>query len=103
MKNQKLAQAISDVGLYEFRKQIEYKAKWYRKEVVLVNTFYPSSKLCSSCGWKNDNLVLTDRVFECKICLMVLDRDFNASLNLKQFYTLSSREINACGDGSSEK
>lgn len=103
MKNHCLAQAISDVGMFEFRRQIEYKAKWYGKEVVFVNTFYPSSKLCSSCGWKNETLTLTDRVFECKVCLAKLDRDFNASLNLKHFYAGSSPEIYACGDGSSEK
>lgn len=101
IKNHKLAQAISDVGFFEFRRQIEYKAKWYGKDVIFVNTFYPSSKLCSNCGWKNESLTLTDRIFECKVCFMKLGRDFNASLNLKQFYTGSSSEINACGDGSS--
>ncbi|HNC56681.1 MAG TPA: RNA-guided endonuclease TnpB family protein [Leptospiraceae bacterium] len=103
MKNHKLAQSISDVGFYEFRRQIEYKAKWYGKEVVFVNTFYPSSKLCSVCGWKNENLTLTDRVFECKVCNSKIDRDMNAAINLKQFYTGSSPEIYACEDGSSEK
>ncbi len=101
MKNHKLAQAISDVGLFEFRRQIEYKAKWNNRTVIFVDTFYPSSKLCSNCGWKNINLTLTDRVFECKICDMKIDRDLNASLNLKQIYTESSSEIQACGDGSS--
>lgn len=103
LKNHCLAQAISDVGFCEFRRQIEYKARWYGRQVVFVDTFYPSSKLCSNCGWKNDNLSLQDRVFECKVCLAKLDRDFNASLNLKQFYTGSSPEINACGDRSSKK
>ena len=100
MKNHKLAQAISDVGLFEFRRQIEYKAKWNNRTVIFVDTFYPSSKLCSNCGWKNINLTLTDRVFECKMCDMKIDRDLNASLNLKQIYTESSSEIQACGDGS---
>lgn len=101
MKNHRLALAISDVGLYEFRRQIEYKAKWNGREVVLADTFYPSSKLCSSCGWKNVDLVLTDRIFECKVCLLKLDRDLNASLNLKGLYTVGLTGINASGDGSS--
>lgn len=110
MKNHKLAREISDVGFYEFKRQIEYKAKWYGRNVILADTFYPSSKTCSSCGWKNEDLKLKDRIFECKICDMKLDRDLNASLNLKnlflqnkQFYTGSSSGIQACGDGSSEK
>jgi putative transposase len=101
MKNHNLAQAISDVAFYEFRRQLEYKAKWCGREVIFVNTFYPSSKLCSSCGWKNTNLKLSDRVFTCKECNLTVDRDFNASLNLKQFYTGSLPEIYACEDRSS--
>ena len=103
MKNHKLAQAISDVGMYEFRRQIEYKASWYGKQVIFVNTFYPSSKMCSSCGWKNKNLKLSDRIFICQECGNSIDRDYNASFNLKQFYTGSLSVINACGDRSSEK
>lgn len=101
MKNHCLAQAISDVGLHEFRRQIEYKAKWSGRKVIFADTFFASSKICSCCGWKNENLTLTDRVFECKVCDMKLDRDLNASLNLKQIYTGSSSGIYASGDGSS--
>ena len=103
MKNHCLAQAISDIGLHEFRRQIEYKAKWNNRKVIFADTFFPSSKLCSCCGWKNEDLKLADRVFECKICDNKIDRDLNASLNLKQIYTASSVEIQACGEGSSEK
>lgn len=103
MKNHCLAQVISDIGLYEFRRQIEYKAKWNGRKVIFADTFYPSSKTCSCCGWKNLDLKLTDRVFECKVCENKMDRDYNASLNLKQIYTDSSSGIQACGDGSSEK
>lgn len=103
MKNHCLAQAISDVGFYEFRRQIEYKAKWSDRKVIFADTFFASSKLCSCCGWKNKNLTLKDRIFECKICDNKMDRDLNASLNLKQLYTESSSGIQACGDGSSEK
>lgn len=101
MKNRKLSQAISDVGLYEFRRQIEYKAKWNNRRVVFVDTFYPSSKSCSCCGNKKENLLLSDRIYKCDICNNEIDRDLNASLNLKQFYTAGSAGIQACGDGSS--
>ena len=101
MKNHYLAQAISDVGFYEFRRQICYKTQWSGGKVVIADTFYPSSKLCSCCGWKNENLTLIDRVFECKVCNTKIDRDFNASQNLVKIYRESSSRINASGDGSS--
>ena len=68
---------------------------------MFVDTFYPSSKLCSNCSWKNDNLSLQDRVFECKICSNKIDRDMNAAINLKQWYTDSLSGIYASGDRSS--
>jgi putative transposase len=102
MKNHKLAQAISDVGFGEFRRQIEYKAKWLNRTVVLADTFYASSKLCSTCGTKNDKLTLRDRIFECTMCYMKIDRDLNAALNLAKYKpnSDSSSRIKACGDGS---
>lgn len=99
LKNRKLAQTISDAGFYEFRRQIEYKAKWNRRKVIFADIYFPSSKTCSSCGWINDNLTLYNRVFKCDMCNLKLDRDHNASLNLKQLYTGSSSEIYASGDG----
>jgi putative transposase len=101
MKNHHLAQAISDVGLYEFRRQIEYKAKWNNRKVIFADTFYPSSKLCSSCGHKKKDLKLADRIYECQICNLKIDRDLNASKNLVKLYTGSSPGIYASGDGSS--
>lgn len=97
MKNHRLAQAISDVGFYEFRRQIEYKARWYGRQVNFADTFYPSSKLCSKCGWKHDNLTLSDRLFKCRSCNQEIDRDLNAAINLKKTNTVSYTEINACG------
>jgi len=77
-----LAQAVSDVGFYELRRQIEYKAQQYGIEVIVADRWYASSKTCSGCGWKNDNLTLADRVFHCPECGLELDRDLNAALNL---------------------
>src|SRR5690606_8210467 len=87
LKNSLLAREISDVGFYEFRRQIEYKAKWNAREIIIADRFYPSSRLCSSCNWKNEDLKLSDRVFKCKDCNLEIDRDLNASLNLKRFHT----------------
>ena len=55
---------------------------WYGKEVVKVDRWFASSKTCSCCGWKNDGLTLADRIFECKACGLVLDRNLNASANI---------------------
>lgn len=101
LKNHCLAQAISDMSANEFRRQLEYKAKWYGREIIIADTFYPSSKTCSCCGWKNDNLTLKDRVFKCEICKNEIDRDLNASKNLLKLSTVSSTENYALGDGSS--
>lgn len=101
LKNDKLSRSISDVGFYEFRRQIEYKAKWNNRSVIFADTFYPSSKLCSSCGWRDEELTLNNRVFKCKDCGLEIDRDLNASLNLEKFGTESSSGSYASGDGSS--
>lgn len=102
LKNHCLAQAISDMSAFEFRRQLEYKAKWYGREIIIADTFYPSSKLCCKCGWKNDNLTLKDRVFKCEICKNEIDRDFNASKNLLKLCRESSSRNYALGDGSSD-
>jgi putative transposase len=97
MKNHKTAQANIDVGYYEFRRQIEYKAKWNEREVKFVGTFFPSTKMCSSCGNKKE-MSLTERTYKCEHCGLIMDRDLNAAKNLEQSYTESSSGINACGD-----
>jgi putative transposase len=102
LKNHCLAQAISDMSANEFRRQLEYKAKWYGREIIIADTFYPSSKTCSCGGWKNDNLTLKDRVFKCEICKNEIDRDLNASKNLLKLCSASSARNYALGDGSSD-
>lgn len=84
VKNHHLAKAVSDVGFYELRRQIEYKAEKLGIEVVLASMWYPSSKTCSGCGWKNEGLTLGDRVFSCPQCGLELDRDYNAAINLSR-------------------
>jgi putative transposase len=82
LKNRRLAQAIADVGLYEFRRQLEYKCKWYGSELIIAPRTYPSSKLCSNCGHKKNELALSEREYHCDECGLMIDRDLNAALNL---------------------
>ncbi len=82
LANHCLAQAISDVGFAEFRRQLEYKSVWYGSELMLADRFFPSSRLCRHCGCINSELKLSDREWTCD-CGAVLDRDLNAALNLK--------------------
>jgi len=82
VKNRKLAKAISDAGWGEFRRMIEYKAVWYGRTVVIIDSFHPSSKLCGKCGAKNAMLTLSDRKWQCPVCSTIHDRDKNAAKNI---------------------
>jgi putative transposase len=82
LKNRKLARAIADVGFSEFRRQLEYKAKFAGSLVYTVSQWEPSSKTCSCCVWVDEHLTLSDRVFHCKECGYMADRDVNAAINL---------------------
>ena len=85
MKNRHLSRSIMIQKLYEFRRQIEYKAELYGIEVVIADRFYPSSKTCSCCGNIKKDLKLSDRVYRCDCCGNVIDRDVNASINLANY------------------
>ena len=86
LKNGKLSRCIADVGFYEFRRQLMYKAEQRGCEVIIADRFYASSKTCGYCCQKNDELTLSDRHWKCPHCgAEIKDRDFNAAINLKRY------------------
>lgn len=83
MKNHKLAKSFQDVSLYEFIRQLEYKARWYGKIISKIDRFYPSSQLCSNCGYKNSDVKnLSIREWTCSKCGTHHDRDINSAINI---------------------
>lgn len=84
LKNRRLSRAIADVGLYEFKRQLQYKAAWSGITLKEVSRWFPSSKTCSSCGVVREDLALSERVFVCLDCGYVADRDYNAAKVLAQ-------------------
>ena len=82
MMNRRLARAIADAGMSGFLTKLEYKCAWYGAEFEKADRWFASSKLCSHCGWKNDDLTLSDREWWCGGCGVFNDRDVNAAENL---------------------
>ena len=95
-KNQKLARAVLDMSFFEFRRQLEYKTKMKGGRVILADRFYPSSKTCSDCGYKYDELTLSMRNWTCPNCSIHHDRDLNAAINLRNL--AGSYSVSACGE-----
>jgi putative transposase len=89
-----LRKSILDASWYEFTRQLEYKAEWYGRTVVKIDRYYPSSQICHVCNSrKSEKLTLKDRVWNCKNCGALLDRDVNAAKNIKA----AGRAVLACG------
>lgn len=82
LRNHKLAESIQEMNFGEFKRMLEYKANWYNRKIVYVDRFYPSSKTCHNCGYINKQLKLSDRQWVCPQCGEVIDRDYNAALNI---------------------
>ncbi|WP_292485846.1 RNA-guided endonuclease TnpB family protein [Methanohalobium sp.] len=99
VKNHNLARQLNDVSFGEIRRQLAYKAYWYGKEVVIANRYFASTKICSSCGYKNTEITLSTREWTCPKCLIHHDRDVNSAKNLAKYGSTSEvEESNACGE-----
>lgn len=83
LRNHCLAESIQEMNFGEFRRMLEYKANWYGKKIVFVDRFYPSSKTCNHCGYINKKLKLSDRQWVCPDCGEIIERDYNAALNIR--------------------
>ena len=99
LRNRHLSKALSDASLSEFHRQIDYKSQWRGVRVVRADKWYPSSKTCSSCGTVKTKLSLGDREYTCGDCGVVIDRDLNAAINLRNL--AGSSPVSACRPGSS--
>lgn len=95
VKNHRLARSVSDMGFFEFRRQLEYKAPMYGTRLVVVDRWFPSSKTCSGCGRVKDHLALSEREYVCEHCGLAVDRDVNAARNLR---TAGLAETHARGE-----
>jgi len=95
MANHSLALAIADIGAFEFRRQLDYKASMHAASVAVADRWFPSSRMCSDCKHIHTGLTLADREWACEACGSVHDRDGNASLNLRDF--AASSAVTACG------
>jgi putative transposase len=109
LANHCLAQAVSDASFFEVQRQLLYKTEQYGGYVQLMSRWYPSSKICHTCGWIKEDLTLEDRVWVCEQCSVIHERDLNASLNLRDEalrlvmdvpVVASSGQKFACGAGS---
>ena len=95
-RNRHLARAIMDGGFSEFRRQLEYKARFYGATVVVADRWYPSSKTCSCCGSVKAELALSQRIYQRDACGQEIDRDLNAARNLERL--AASSAVSACGE-----
>jgi len=100
MANRHLARAIGDQGFHEFRRQLDYKCKWYGSRLVVADRWYPSSKTCSCCGVVKTTLALSTRTFQCAECGFEGDRDENSAINLSR--QAVSLTVSACGEERSD-
>jgi len=97
VKNRRISRSIMDQGFGEFREQLTYKAKRYNSQLFVADRWFPSSKMCSSCGAIKPTLSLAERTYRCD-CGNEIDRDLNAAINLKTFAASFAEKQNACGE-----
>jgi len=103
MSKPKLAKSVQDAAHREIFRQIEYKARWGARNFVFIDRWYPSSQLCSSCGYRHQELTLSDRYWKCPACEVWHDRDHNAAKNIRDegirilLAVGHTERLNACG------
>ena len=102
MQNKHQSKYWADLSHGTFQRFLTYKASLYGSCVIVVNRWFPSSKLCSNCLYYNRELTLADRIFRCPLCGLVLDRDLNAALNLAKYYYIYQPQINSVAESSAE-
>lgn len=93
MKNKHLSRSIAEMGFYDFIRTMKYKCEESGIKFFQANRFFPSSKTCSQCGCIHKNLKLSDRIFECPECGFIADRDFNAAVNLENYFDSHIEEL----------
>ncbi|MBV8802419.1 MAG: transposase [Gammaproteobacteria bacterium] len=98
IKNRKLSRSISDMGFFEFRRQLGYKAAMNNKKIVVADRWFPSSKMCCACNYKLNKLSLAEREWICPACRKQHDRDINSAINLEKQAVSST--VSACGASS---
>jgi putative transposase len=96
LANRSLARAITDQGFGEARQMLEYKTGWNAGHLLVADRWFPSSKTCSGCGGRKPSLTLAERTFHCEHCGLVLDRDVNAAINLRDLAASGAESQNAC-------
>ena len=84
VKNHKLAKSLQELSLYRFKEILKYKSNWYSRDLVEIDKWFPSSKLCNKCNYKNNELTLKDRTWTCPECGESHDRDINAAINIRK-------------------
>ncbi len=97
ISNRRLARAVADQGFGTARRMLSYKTDWHGGRLITADRWYPSSKMCSACGTAKAKLSLSERIFACEACGLVLDRDVNAARNLLKLAASGAEGINACG------
>lgn len=83
LKNHHLSKSIQELNIYETFRQLKYKCEWYNRNFIVIDKWYPSSKLCSNCHYKYNELSLNEREWKCPQCGTIHSRDYNASINIK--------------------
>ncbi|WP_344261728.1 IS607 family element RNA-guided endonuclease TnpB [Actinomadura napierensis] len=95
--NRRMARAVADQGFAAVRRMLKYKTGWNGGRLVVADRWFPSSKTCSGCGGRKPSLSLSERTFRCEACDLVLGRDVNAAINLRDLAASGAERRNACG------